>query len=201
MKTSHTLKTAVAFGIAVGAGCATAAPPADLLSARSSFRHAQESPAAKFNPSDLYTAQKALGAAEESYLNDGDTRQTRDLAYTAERRAQIAEARGYAGQSTGPDGNAGGDEAFACARGCRRRRLHRQRWWQESRGGRGWLSFRYRTGNMVRHPGAAFADRAGGAGRRILGSLVFELGIDLGAEEQNVAGEIQPGQQRRDCSQ
>jgi outer membrane protein OmpA-like peptidoglycan-associated protein len=56
--------------------------------------------AATYNPADLHTAKKALEAAEQSYLNDGDTRDTRDLAYVADRRAQIAEARANATRST-----------------------------------------------------------------------------------------------------
>lgn len=83
-----------------GAGCATAAPPPDLLTARASYARAQNGVAATYNPADLHTAKKALEAAEQSYLNDGDTRDTRDLAYVADRRAQIAEARANATRST-----------------------------------------------------------------------------------------------------
>jgi outer membrane protein OmpA-like peptidoglycan-associated protein len=99
MKTTNKLNIALALGLA-GAGCATAAPPSDLINARSSYRHAQESAAASFTPADMHTARKALDAAEQSYLDEGDSRGTRDLAYTANRRAQIAEARGMAAQST-----------------------------------------------------------------------------------------------------
>jgi outer membrane protein OmpA-like peptidoglycan-associated protein len=99
MNTASLLKTGLILACA-SAGCATAAPPADLLMARSTFTRVQQGETAKLNPADLHTAQEALQAAEQSYLNDGDTQATRDLAYTADRRAQIAEARAHATQST-----------------------------------------------------------------------------------------------------
>ncbi len=74
-------------------GCATTTPPADLISARESFDRAQHGPAAQLNPSDLHTAQLAMDAAEKSFTEDGDTQDTRDLAYVADRRAKIAEVR------------------------------------------------------------------------------------------------------------
>jgi outer membrane protein OmpA-like peptidoglycan-associated protein len=87
--------------IALGASaCATSNPPADLLTARASYERAQHGAAAKFNPSDLDTAHKAMLAAEASFTNDGDTQETRDLAYAADRRAQIAEARANATEAT-----------------------------------------------------------------------------------------------------
>lgn len=91
--------TGLAFALAAGA-CATVAPPPDLLAARASYQHAEQSVAAKLDPSDMHTAKKALEAAEHSFKEDGDTQMTRDLAYTAERRAQIAEARGQATEAT-----------------------------------------------------------------------------------------------------
>ena len=98
MKTSIALKTGLVLMLA-SAGCATTAPPADLLSARASFDRAQHGVAAKLDPADLHTADLALQAAEQSFADNGDSQETRDLAYTAERRAQIAEARGNAAAS------------------------------------------------------------------------------------------------------
>jgi outer membrane protein OmpA-like peptidoglycan-associated protein len=83
-----------------GAGCATAAPPPELVSARATFQRAEHGPAATHNPADLHTAREALDAAEKSFAADGDTKQTQDLAYVADRRALIAEARASATQST-----------------------------------------------------------------------------------------------------
>jgi outer membrane protein OmpA-like peptidoglycan-associated protein len=99
MKTPILLKTGLVLALA-GAGCATAAPPTELVTARTSYNRAQNGPAAKLNPADLDTARKAIEAAEQSYAKNGDTRETRDLAYIADRRTQIAEARANASQST-----------------------------------------------------------------------------------------------------
>jgi outer membrane protein OmpA-like peptidoglycan-associated protein len=86
----------VATGLAAAAGCATASPPTELLTARQSYRNASAGQAAKYDPADLHTAKKALDAAEHSFTEDGSTQVTKDLAYTADRRALIAEARGSA---------------------------------------------------------------------------------------------------------
>jgi len=76
-----------------GAGCATAAPPAELLAARNAHQQAQQGSTAELNPAELHVATKALAAAEGAFERDGDTTATRDLAYIAERRVQIANAR------------------------------------------------------------------------------------------------------------
>jgi outer membrane protein OmpA-like peptidoglycan-associated protein len=86
------LSTCGVVARAIGA-CATAAPPAELVTARESYARAQKGPAAKYNPADLDTAHKAVIAAENSFEKNGDTQQTRDLAYVAERRSQLAEVR------------------------------------------------------------------------------------------------------------
>jgi outer membrane protein OmpA-like peptidoglycan-associated protein len=78
------------------ASCAPAIPPADLVTARAIYMRANESQAATLAPADLHQAAEALAVAEESFTRDGDTQTTRDLAYIADRRAQIAEARGGA---------------------------------------------------------------------------------------------------------
>jgi len=98
MKTSLVIQTGLAFALAT-AGCATAAPPADLVAARTSYNRAEQGDAARLNPADLHTAKQAMEAAEASFAENGDTRETRDLAYTADRRAQIAEVRADANQS------------------------------------------------------------------------------------------------------
>jgi outer membrane protein OmpA-like peptidoglycan-associated protein len=99
MKASNVVKTGLVLLLG-SAGCATAAPPPELLTARASYEQAQKGAAAQHNPADLHTAKKAVAAAEQSYLDDGDTQKTRDLAYIADRRARIAEARANATQST-----------------------------------------------------------------------------------------------------
>ncbi len=96
-----TIVSKIGLGLViVCAGCATAAPPSELVGARQTYDRAKQGIAAKLNPSDLHTADLALDAAEKSYLDDGDTRKTRDLAYVADRRALIAESRARSMQST-----------------------------------------------------------------------------------------------------
>ena len=95
------MKTATAILLAIaGASCATAAPPPELVSARASHDSAKLGAAATYNPAGLHTAIKALDAAERAFARDGDTGGTRDLAYVADRRARIAEARGNATRLT-----------------------------------------------------------------------------------------------------
>ena len=92
MKTSILFKAVILLALAAG-GCATAAPPNELMNARTAYTNAQKGTAGKLNPADLDTARKALDSAEQAFEKDGDTQHTRDLAYVADRRAQIAEAR------------------------------------------------------------------------------------------------------------
>lgn len=97
----NTPRTATLIVLLAGAtACATAGPPSDLLSARNSYQRASHGLAAQQDPADLHTAKNALDLAEQSFVENGDTQQTRDLAYTADRRARIAEARGSAKQYT-----------------------------------------------------------------------------------------------------
>jgi outer membrane protein OmpA-like peptidoglycan-associated protein len=85
--------------LTVGAGCAAALPPQDLLTARADYGHASHGVAASLDPADLHSADVSLSLAEQSFERDGDTQGTRDLAYVADRRALIADARGEAMQS------------------------------------------------------------------------------------------------------
>ena len=98
MNTKRTA-TLLVMGISAAA-CATAGPPPDLLSARASYQKASHGLAAQYDPADLHTAKQALTLAENSFKEDGDTQVTRDLAYAADRRARIAEARGSAKRYT-----------------------------------------------------------------------------------------------------
>ncbi len=80
-------------------GCAEAVPPQDLVSARNEYSHAAEGPAAQLDPADLHAAKETLDSAEKSFVDNGDTQDTRDAAYTAERRTEIAESKARAMQS------------------------------------------------------------------------------------------------------
>ena len=85
--------------LAAGAGCAVAVPPQGLVTARATYDRAAHGPAATLDPADLHWAATSLELAEQSFAQSGDTQGTRDLAYEADRRAQIAEARGNAVRS------------------------------------------------------------------------------------------------------
>jgi outer membrane protein OmpA-like peptidoglycan-associated protein len=74
------------------AACATASPPKELLDARAAYSRAQQGSTAKVDPAGLHVASEALAAAERSYERDGDTAATRDFAYIALRRVEIADA-------------------------------------------------------------------------------------------------------------
>jgi outer membrane protein OmpA-like peptidoglycan-associated protein len=96
-----TIRTASIFMVvASAAACAASMPPADLVTARATYSRAAQGPAATLDPADLHTADESLKLAEQSFARDGDTQGTRDLAYVADRRAQIAEARGGTIQSS-----------------------------------------------------------------------------------------------------
>jgi hypothetical protein len=99
MSTSSIVNTGLILSLAA-AGCATAAPPHDLINARACYARAEQSPAARLDPADLRTAHDALQAAEQSFVEDGASEKTRDLAYRAGRRAEISEVRANAARST-----------------------------------------------------------------------------------------------------
>jgi outer membrane protein OmpA-like peptidoglycan-associated protein len=94
------MRTIAAFGLlAAFTGCAVSMPPQDLVTARATYERASQGPAARLDPADLHTAKETLDAAEKSFTDNGDTQDTRDAAYTADRRTQIAESRARAMQS------------------------------------------------------------------------------------------------------
>jgi outer membrane protein OmpA-like peptidoglycan-associated protein len=69
------------------------------VTARAEYSRAKESAAARFDPADLHSAGESLDAAERSFVQNGAGLETVDLAYVADRRAEIAEARGRTIQS------------------------------------------------------------------------------------------------------
>ncbi|MEP7051204.1 MAG: OmpA family protein [Pseudomonadota bacterium] len=74
--------------------CGTAAVPQELLDARAAYADASKGPAADLAPAQLDTAKQALDGAQRSFDSDGPSQKTKDMAYIAERRAQIAAAEG-----------------------------------------------------------------------------------------------------------
>ncbi len=72
--------------------CASVPAPNDLMDARVAYERAASGPASQLAPAQLQVAHDELAAAETSYLQDGDSYRTRDLAYVAVRKAQLADA-------------------------------------------------------------------------------------------------------------
>ena len=79
--------------VALFAGCATVAPN-ELINARSAYRHASEGPAEQLVPAELHKAYEALVLAEQSFLKEPDSYKTKDLAYVAQRKSELAGALG-----------------------------------------------------------------------------------------------------------
>jgi outer membrane protein OmpA-like peptidoglycan-associated protein len=82
-----------ALSLTLAAACGTTLPPKELVDARSAYQRASAGPAMKFVPTALHEAKTSLDQAESSFQNDGDSEHTRDLAYVAQRKAELAEAR------------------------------------------------------------------------------------------------------------
>jgi len=79
--------------VTVLAGCGSTPPPRALLDARAAYRTAQSSHAATLVPAELYEAKVSLNAAEQSFLEEGDTEQTFALSYVAQRTSQLVVAQ------------------------------------------------------------------------------------------------------------
>lgn len=80
----------VALSLVVG--CGSTLPPKELVDARAAYQAAAKGPAAQQSPAELHVAKQALDQAERSFNEDGDTPPTKDFAYIAIRKAQLAEA-------------------------------------------------------------------------------------------------------------
>ncbi|MEO6602580.1 MAG: OmpA family protein [Polyangiaceae bacterium] len=75
-------------------GCGTAAAPQELMDARAAYAEASKGSAADLAPAQLDTAKTSLDVAQRSFDDDGPSQKTKDLAYVAQRRAQLAAAEG-----------------------------------------------------------------------------------------------------------
>jgi outer membrane protein OmpA-like peptidoglycan-associated protein len=89
MKTRSLLLAAISVSIV--SACATTVP-IELVDAREAYRRASFGSAAQAAPAELHVANEALVLAEKSFNQDPDSYRTRDLAYIAQRKAQLAEA-------------------------------------------------------------------------------------------------------------
>jgi outer membrane protein OmpA-like peptidoglycan-associated protein len=75
--------------VAFVAGCATVAPN-ELINARLAYQHASEGPAEQLAPAELHKAHEALVLAEQSFQKEPDSYKTKDLAYVAQRKSEMA---------------------------------------------------------------------------------------------------------------
>jgi outer membrane protein OmpA-like peptidoglycan-associated protein len=74
--------------------CAASVAPKELLSARDAYAAAEAGPAKTLAPVQLEEAKQSLAAADEAFTEGDDDQHIRDLSYVAQRKAQIAGARG-----------------------------------------------------------------------------------------------------------
>lgn len=72
-------------------GCATPKPPNELVNARTAYNRASMGPAEQLVPAELHKAHEALNLAEQSFLKEPDSFKTKDLAYVAQRKSELAE--------------------------------------------------------------------------------------------------------------
>jgi len=86
---AKTALSVVLFGAL--AGCATAQPPKELVDARAAYAQASTGEAKNMSPAALHDAKVALDGAEQKFNEKSDAPETRDLAYIATRKAQLAE--------------------------------------------------------------------------------------------------------------
>ncbi|MBX3263123.1 MAG: DUF4398 and OmpA-like domain-containing protein [Labilithrix sp.] len=73
-------------------GCGSTLPPKELVDARAAYQAASKGAAAQQAPAELHVAKQSLDQAERAFNDEGDAPQTKDYAYIAIRKAQLAEA-------------------------------------------------------------------------------------------------------------
>ena len=73
-------------------GCGSTLPPKELVDARAAYQSASKGPASQQAPAELHVAKQSLDQAERAFNDDGDSPQTKDYAYIAIRKSQLAEA-------------------------------------------------------------------------------------------------------------
>ncbi|HVW30087.1 MAG TPA: OmpA family protein [Polyangiaceae bacterium] len=81
-------------------GCGASRPPQQLLDARAAYQHAIANDAQQYSPAALANAQGAMQSAEHAFAENGDEQRTRDLAYIAERKSDIANVDASAAKQT-----------------------------------------------------------------------------------------------------
>jgi outer membrane protein OmpA-like peptidoglycan-associated protein len=78
--------------VGVLAGCGTTLPPKELKDARAEYQRVAAGSASQIVPADVHLARESLDAADKEFSDSGDSIETKDKAYVALRKAQLAEA-------------------------------------------------------------------------------------------------------------
>lgn len=86
----HTPAALLLLACVASLGCGTTQPPRELLDARAAYQSAQNGRAPELNPASLHVAKQELDKAERAFADGGRTQRVKDLAYVAQRKAQIA---------------------------------------------------------------------------------------------------------------
>jgi outer membrane protein OmpA-like peptidoglycan-associated protein len=73
--------------------CSSTPAPKELVEARAAYSRAQSGTANQVNPAQVHVAKESLDQAEHAFAEDPDAPETRDRAYIALRKAQLAEAQ------------------------------------------------------------------------------------------------------------
>jgi hypothetical protein len=93
MRVSKYLMLLPALVLPSVAGCShTVQFPSELANARLAYERVVEGPAAMVDADRLHEAKDALDAAERAYVERPESSWARDLAYIAERRAELVDA-------------------------------------------------------------------------------------------------------------
>jgi len=82
-------------------GCATTAPPSELVFARAAYLHVHTGQAQQLVPDEVRIAERALASAEQSFKDAPRSFITRDLAYYAGQKAHHAEMLAIAAVGVG----------------------------------------------------------------------------------------------------
>jgi outer membrane protein OmpA-like peptidoglycan-associated protein len=72
--------------------CGNTLPPKELVDARAAYQSAAKGPAGQQAPAELHVAKQALDQAERAFSDDADAPETKDYAYIATRKAELADA-------------------------------------------------------------------------------------------------------------
>lgn len=95
---TKTIASALLIALAATtAACGSTPPPKELVDARAAYAKALNGPANQVNPAQVHVAKESLDIAEKAYNDDPSAPETRDRAYIALRKSELADAQ--AGQT------------------------------------------------------------------------------------------------------